>query len=59
MLEELLTTEEVADVLRVSRFTVRRWIDRGFLKAVRIGRTIRITKSSVEHLLSQGASAPE
>jgi excisionase family DNA binding protein len=46
-------------VLRVSRFTVRRWIDRGFLKAVRIGRTIRITKSSVEHLLSQGASAPE
>jgi excisionase family DNA binding protein len=59
MLEELLTTEEVANVLRVSRFTVRRWIDRGFLKAVRIGRTIRITKSSVEHLLSQGASAPE
>ncbi len=38
----LLTPEEVADRLKVSIFTVRRWIHQGELPAYRIGRGWRI-----------------
>ena len=39
----LLTPEEVADQLKVSVFTVRRWINRDELPAYRIGRAWRIS----------------
>ena len=34
---ELVTTREVADMLRVHINTVRHWSDKGILKSVRIG----------------------
>jgi putative molybdopterin biosynthesis protein len=39
---DLLTPEEVADQLKVSVFTVRRWINQDELPAYRIGRAWRI-----------------
>lgn len=39
---DLLTPEEVADQLKVSVFTVRRWINQDKLPAYRVGRAWRI-----------------
>ena len=40
--DQLLTLQQVADRLQVSMSTVRRLIDAGKLKTVRIGRNLRV-----------------
>ena len=40
--DQLLTLDQVAAKLQVSMSTVRRLLDRGELKAVRIGRSLRV-----------------
>ncbi len=44
------TVKEVANEFNVSELTVRRWIDCGKIKAVRIGRTVRIPVEELERL---------
>jgi excisionase family DNA binding protein len=41
-LEGMLTVEETAALYRVSTKTIRRWIQRGWLQAIRQDRTVRI-----------------
>ncbi len=49
--EELLTVEEVAEYLKVNPQTVRNWIDRAHLRAVRIGaRRVRYSTVGVRGL---------
>jgi excisionase family DNA binding protein len=43
---DLLTVKEIAQLLRVSPITVRRYIASGRLPAVRIGRGVRIDRTS-------------
>ncbi len=43
-----LTVAEVADMLRVSRMTVYRWVHAGELPAVRFGRSFRVPQQAVE-----------
>lgn len=51
---EFLTPEEVADLLRVSKFTVYRLIESGKLPAKRISaRLLRISKKDVLAYLNQ------
>ncbi|WP_160166792.1 helix-turn-helix domain-containing protein [Caenispirillum salinarum] len=46
------TVEEFADDLRVSPRTVRNWIRRGLITAVRIGpRTVRIERSELRKMI--------
>jgi excisionase family DNA binding protein len=45
--EELLTVDEVAKHMRVDEKTVRRWINRGELVAIDIGRGYRISRASL------------
>ena len=45
--DELMTTKEVASMLRVEPRTVHRWIALGRVKPLRIGRTIRFSRASV------------
>jgi len=45
---EYLTTKEVAKLLKVEEITVRRWILRGWLPAIRFGREFRIKKEDLE-----------
>jgi len=53
MMEKLLTIREVAEILRVSRRTIERWVKQGKIKAVRIGpHTLRFTPSDVEDLIT-------
>ena len=47
---ELMTIQEAADALRVKPITVRRYIAKGRLKAVRVGRGLRVEKEAVEAL---------
>lgn len=44
----LYTPKEVADLLRVSERTVRRWIAAGKLPARRFGRQLRIPKEALD-----------
>jgi excisionase family DNA binding protein len=50
-MERLLTTEEVADLLRIDPVTVRRLIMRGELTAYRIAGEFRFTPTGVEEFL--------
>ena len=40
--DQLLTLQQVADRLQVSMSTVRRLVDAGKLKAIKIGRNLRV-----------------
>ena len=60
--EEYLTVAEVAGNLKLNQQTVRNWIDRGELPALRVGRRVRIKRSDYERYLSDGyngRTAPE
>ena len=46
-----LTVEEVAELVRVSRMTVYRWVRSGDLPAVRVGRSFRVPEKAVHDYL--------
>jgi excisionase family DNA binding protein len=50
-MEDLLTLAEAAEALRVSQATVRRLIDAGELRGVRVGRLWRVPKAALEAYL--------
>jgi excisionase family DNA binding protein len=45
--EQYYTVQEIADRLRVTRQAIYNWIDEGKLKAVKVGRALRIPESAV------------
>ena len=49
-----LTVAEVADALRVSTMTVYRLIKAGDLRAVRVGKSYRLTEDDVDRYLATG-----
>ena len=46
--DSFLTLNEVADLLRVSKLTVWRYVDAGKLPAYKFGRDLRIKKTELE-----------
>jgi excisionase family DNA binding protein len=54
---ELLTVREVAETLRVSTMTIYRLADAGLITSVRIGQSIRLSRTSVEAFLSDAEQA--
>jgi excisionase family DNA binding protein len=54
----LNTINSLADRWEVDPVTIRRLIDRGELRAVMVGRSIRIRESEVERYLQQHEKAP-
>lgn len=54
--EGYLSTEEVGERFRTSKWTVRRWIDAGKLPAIRIGHQWLIPVSAVEQIASERTS---
>lgn len=50
-----LTVTEVADMIRVSRMTVYRWVQSGDLPAVRFGRSVRVPEQAVQVFMEQAA----
>ena len=53
-IEPLLTIDDVADRCQVSTRTVRRWIKSGDLRAIRLGRQLRVRPIDLENLLKKG-----
>ena len=53
----LLTVNEVADLLRVSRMTVYRLIKEGDIAALRVGRSYRLREDDVDEYLSERYTA--
>ena len=58
MMDEILTVQEVADYLRVSRSTVWRWCKQGRVSAFKVGRGWRLRRSEMERLLDQNYEQP-
>jgi excisionase family DNA binding protein len=52
--EEFLTVGDVTDRLRVHPQAVRAWIARGDLRAIRIGRTVRVRQTDFQDMLERG-----
>jgi excisionase family DNA binding protein len=53
----LLTVPEVAAILRLSTRTISRLINRGELRAVRIGRAIRIRKDDISTIFNKNSNS--
>ncbi len=51
--EEMLTTDEVAKILRVNVKTVRNWIATGELVAIDIGNEYRITRTNLNKFIEK------
>ena len=55
-LDEFLTVAEVADRLRLNQQTIRNWIDRGALRAVRVGpRRVRVRRVDLERFITESS----
>lgn len=54
MATKLLTAAEAAERLAVSPVTVRRWLHRGHIPSVKLGRTLRVREEDVEALVRFG-----
>ena len=48
----LMTIEEAATALRLSRFTLNNWLSQGRIKRVKIGRRTFIARQEIDDLLS-------
>lgn len=59
MAEEYLTLEECASLLKVSDRTIRRWIEKGILPALKVEKTVRILRSELDRLGKQIQSPKE
>jgi excisionase family DNA binding protein len=55
----MLTVKEVAAILRVGRNQLYQAVTRGEIRAIRIGRTIRIPKTALLDLLTTPPSTPD
>ncbi len=49
--DSFLTVAEVAELLKLNKQTVRNWIDRGSLPALKVGRRVRIRRSDLARVL--------
>lgn len=47
------TPAEVAELLKTTRRTVYKWIERGDLKAFKVGKFVRIAKDDLEAFLGR------
>ena len=50
----LLTPQEFAQRLSISRWTAYAWISEGRIQSVKIGRLVRIPESEVERIVQEG-----
>jgi excisionase family DNA binding protein len=52
--QKLLSPQQFADRLVISRWTTYSWISEGKIKSVKIGRLVRIPESEVERIVQEG-----
>ncbi|MCH7804771.1 MAG: excisionase family DNA-binding protein [Acidobacteria bacterium] len=52
--EKLISPQQLADRLSISRWTVYAWLQEGRIKSVKLGRLVRIPESEVERMVHEG-----
>ena len=52
MTQDIFTTQETAELLRVSAQTIIRWARRGKIAFVKLGKDYRFTQETIEGLLT-------
>lgn len=50
------TPEEVADILKVTRRTVYNYIKKGSLKAVKMGKYLRVSEANLQDFIDHGTT---
>ena len=55
-MNELLTTRQLSEMLKVSRMTIYRYIKAGKLEAIKAGRDFRVTQSEFNKFLERNKS---
>ena len=55
--QKFYTTEEVAEMLKVNRESVRRWVRKGKLKSIKLGgKFIRISQNQLDTFIKESES---
>ena len=54
LMKEFYTIREAADLLGVHYQSIRAWIKEGKLRAVKVKRTVRISKEALQDLIKEG-----
>jgi excisionase family DNA binding protein len=57
-MDDILTVQEVADYLKISKTTVWRWCNEKKIAASKVGHGWRIQRAEVERILAEGLEAP-
>ena len=52
--ERFLSVKEVSKIFSLSTRTIWRWIERGDLNAIKVGKSVRISTNEVERLKKGG-----
>lgn len=52
-METFLSVKEIAKIFKITEITVRRWIKRGWLPAIKIGKMYRIKSKDLDKLGKQ------
>ena len=55
----MLTVDEIARILKLNPQTVRNWIDQGYMRAIRIGRNVRVTRAEFDGLIEESYTGPK
>jgi excisionase family DNA binding protein len=53
MQERFLTTEDIAEQLQVTEYTVRKWIRDGAIPAIRVGKNWRVAPADYQAFLQR------
>ncbi len=57
-ISDILNTDEVAKILRVSKRTLLREVESGRLEAFKVGKSLRFTREAVEKYIEKQKVAP-
>lgn len=57
-MNEVLSLDEVAELLKVSKRTIQREVEQGKLEAFKVGRALRFTKQAVEEYMQKQKVKP-
>lgn len=54
MVEKVFSVDEAADILTVSKYTIRAWFYRGKLKGIKLGRRVVFSEKELQALIDKG-----
>lgn len=52
-MDQYYSTKQIAEMLNVNILTVRRWVDKGILPAIKLERVLRVKKVDFEKFIEQ------